>query len=55
MPMIRGRVVSGMGSFSVWIERLRDHYLRKTGMLLWESRSDSQAWRILPGGNCRLL
>lgn len=32
---IRGRVVFGMGNFSFWIEKLRDHYQRKTGMLLF--------------------
>lgn len=35
MRKMGGRVVSGMGSFSIWIEKLRDHYLRKTGMLLF--------------------
>lgn len=30
--MLRGQVVSGIGSFSYWIERLQEHYLRKTGM-----------------------
>ena len=32
---LRGEVVSGMGNFSYWIERLRDHYLRKTGMAFY--------------------
>ena len=30
--LLRGSVVSGMGNFSYWIEKLQDHYLRKTGM-----------------------
>jgi riboflavin kinase len=30
--LLRGAVVSGMGSFSYWIEKLQEHYLRKTGM-----------------------
>jgi riboflavin kinase len=30
--ILRGRVVSGMGNFSYWIEKLHDHYARKTGM-----------------------
>lgn len=30
-----GRVVSGMGNFSFWIDKLHDHYLRKTGMHLY--------------------
>ena len=29
---LTGKVVSGMGNFSYWIEKLHDHYLRKTGM-----------------------
>ena len=32
MSVLRGRVVSGVGNFSFWIDRLRDHYARKTGM-----------------------
>jgi riboflavin kinase, archaea type len=30
--LLRGQVVSGMGNFSFWIEKLQDDYLRKTGM-----------------------
>lgn len=30
--LLRGEVVSGMGNFSYWIEKLQEHYLRKTGM-----------------------
>ena len=30
--LLRGSVVSGMGSFSYWIEKLQEHYQRKTGM-----------------------
>jgi riboflavin kinase len=33
--ILRGRVVSGIGNFSYWIEKLRDHYLAKTGMILF--------------------
>lgn len=33
--MLRGRVVSGVGSFSYWIGQLQDHYKRKTGMRLY--------------------
>lgn len=29
---LRGRVVSGLGNFSYWIDKLQGHYLRKTGM-----------------------
>jgi riboflavin kinase, archaea type len=35
MPILRGKVVSGMGNFSYWIEKLADHYQRKTGMQLF--------------------
>ena len=35
MPILRGKVVSGMGSFSYWIEKLAVHYRRKTGMDLF--------------------
>lgn len=35
MTILRGRVVSGVGNFSYWIERLHDHYTRKTGMHLF--------------------
>jgi riboflavin kinase, archaea type len=30
-----GKVVSGMQSFSYWMEKLQEHYLRKTGMHLY--------------------
>ena len=33
--ILRGRVVSGIGSFSFWIDKLADHYERKTGMKLF--------------------
>ena len=33
--ILRGQVVCGMGNFSYWIEKLRDHYLRKTGMAFY--------------------
>jgi riboflavin kinase, archaea type len=35
MAILRGRVVTGVGSFSYWIEKLQDHYERKTGMRLF--------------------
>ncbi len=35
MRVLTGRVVSGVGNFSYWIERLRDHYQRKTGLRLF--------------------
>jgi riboflavin kinase len=30
-----GKVVTGMGNFSYWIEKLEDHYYRKTGIHLF--------------------
>ena len=33
--LLRGKVVSGIGSFGYWIGMLRDHYERKTGMVLY--------------------
>jgi len=33
--ILRGKVVSGIGNFSFWIDKLHDHYLRKTGMDLF--------------------
>jgi riboflavin kinase, archaea type len=35
LPILRGRVVPGMGSFSYWIEKLHAYYLEKTGMHLF--------------------
>ncbi|HLY43307.1 MAG TPA: DUF120 domain-containing protein [Terracidiphilus sp.] len=35
MSILMGRVVSGIGNFSFWIEKLQDHYARKTGMHLF--------------------
>lgn len=33
--ILRGQVVSGVGSFAYWIAQLREHYERKTGMVLY--------------------
>ena len=35
MSILRGKVVSGIGNFSYWIEKLQEHYLHKTGMKLF--------------------
>ena len=35
MAILRGKVVSGLGNFSYWIEKLAEHYQRKTGMKLF--------------------
>ncbi|MBN3924318.1 DUF120 domain-containing protein [Nostoc sp. NMS4] len=32
MKILKGKVVSGLGNFSYWIEKLQEYYLRKTGM-----------------------
>ncbi|HEY0003289.1 MAG TPA: DUF120 domain-containing protein [Pyrinomonadaceae bacterium] len=32
MKVLRGKVFSGVGNFSYWIEKLQDDYLAKTGM-----------------------
>lgn len=35
VAVLRGKVVSGMGNFSFWIEKLHEHYFLKTGMRLF--------------------
>jgi riboflavin kinase, archaea type len=35
VALLRGRVVSGIGDFSYWIEKLQVHYFQKTGMRLF--------------------
>jgi riboflavin kinase len=35
MRVLKGRVVTGVGNFSFWIEKLQDHYRHKTGMQLF--------------------
>lgn len=35
MPVLRGVVVSGMGNFSFWLEKLESYYTQKTGMRLF--------------------
>jgi CTP-dependent riboflavin kinase len=35
MSRLRGKVVSGLGNFSQWIERLSSFYEHKTGMRLY--------------------
>jgi riboflavin kinase len=35
MTRLRGVVASGVGDFSYWIDKLHDHYLRKTGLHLF--------------------
>jgi riboflavin kinase len=35
MRVLIGKVVTGVGNFSYWIEKLKEHYLRKTGLDLY--------------------
>jgi riboflavin kinase, archaea type len=35
MPILKGVVVSGMGNFSYWLEKLDSYYTQKTGMRLF--------------------
>ena len=35
MRVLKGKVVTGVGNFSFWIEKLQDHYRNKTGMWLF--------------------
>jgi riboflavin kinase len=35
LSLLCGKVVSGMGNFSYWIEKLQEHYFRKTGVRLF--------------------
>ena len=32
---MKGKVVTGVGNFSFWIEKLRDYYRNKTGLQLF--------------------
>ncbi|MGO9436312.1 MAG: DUF120 domain-containing protein [Terracidiphilus sp.] len=56
MPILRGKVVSGMGNFSYWIEKLHDHYYRKTGLRLFPGTLNIQleAPYTLPANVLRL-
>ena len=51
VQIFRGKVVSGIGNFSFWIEKLQDHYLRKTGLRLFPGTLNvqlDQSWSLLP-------
>ncbi len=56
MPVLRGRVVSGVGNFSYWIARLEEYYTRKTGMRLFPGTLNVQldAEYTLPKQRIRL-
>jgi riboflavin kinase len=42
MRVLKGKVVTGVGNFSFWIEKLRGHYLNKTGLQLFPSTLNIQ-------------
>jgi riboflavin kinase len=56
MKVLTGKVVSGVGNFSYWIDKLKDHYQKKTGLVLFpgtlnvqlgeEYRIPSEAMRL---------
>jgi riboflavin kinase len=56
MKVLAGKVVSGVGNFSYWIDKLKDHYQKKTGLVLFpgtlnvqlgeEYRIPSEAMRL---------
>lgn len=51
MTVLRGRVVSGVGNFSFWIDKLRDHYAGKTGMQLFPGTLNlhlDEPWTLPP-------
>jgi riboflavin kinase len=35
LAVLHGKVISGIGNFSYWIEKLHDHYEKKTGLALF--------------------
>jgi riboflavin kinase len=35
MRVLKGKVVTGVGNFSFWVEKLKDHYRNKTGLQLF--------------------
>jgi riboflavin kinase, archaea type len=42
MRVLKGKVVSDVGNFSFWIEKLQDHYRYKTGMQLFSGTLNIQ-------------
>jgi riboflavin kinase, archaea type len=53
---LRGQVVSGLGNFSFWIEKLEDYYFRKTGLHFYPGTLNvllDHAWSV-PAGALRL-
>ena len=56
MRVLKGKLVTGVGNFSFWIERLRDHYRDKTGMQLFPGTLNVELDEPfdLPRGRARL-
>jgi riboflavin kinase, archaea type len=56
VKVLTGRVVSGVGNFSYWIDKLKDYYRRKTGMLLFPGTLNVQLDEdySIPSGAMRL-
>ena len=56
MRVLKGRVVTGVGDFSFWIERLQGHYREKTGMRLFPGTLNIELDEPfeLPRGRARL-
>ena len=57
MRVLKGRVVTDVGNFSYWIEKLQDHYREKTGMRLFPGTLNIELDEPfeLPGERARLL
>jgi riboflavin kinase len=56
MVVLTGRVVTGVGNFAYWIERLQEHYRRKTGVSLFPGTLNVQLEEEygVPSGALRL-
>jgi riboflavin kinase len=56
MRVLKGKVVTGVGNFSFWIEKLQDHYRHKTGLQLFPGTLNIQLDEPfdLPPGRSRL-
>jgi riboflavin kinase len=56
MKVLTGRVVTGVGNFSYWIDKLKDHYRRKTGLVLFPGTLNVQLDEeySVPAGATRL-
>src|SRR5919206_3383448 len=56
MVVLTGRVVTGVGNFAYWVERLQEHYRRKTGVSLFPGTLNVQLDEeySVPSGALRL-